>query len=371
MRVLMTTDTVGGVWIYSTDLVRGLVEAGHEICLVSFGGLPDADQARSIDDLQAISPSRFCFVATEFPLEWTSGDARVAESSRYLENLIQTFHPDLLHSNQFCYGAIRSRVPRIVVAHSDVISWWHARYGEEPQSTAWFERYRTLLQAGLQGADIVVAPSNAQLNSLERHYGSLDRRGRVIYNGSTPQPDRDKTRKLCAVTAGRLWDEGKNIAIVERAKLPLPVAIAGRIQEIRSRSLPSWATGSIQMLGHLDRAALSEVLAETEIYLGTSLYEPFGLAPLEAAYAGCALVLSDIDSFHEIWDDAALFFDPRDADALHDAVVSLLLSPPLRQDLASRARRRGRNLYSLDRFVDDYLDLYYKICQQGAFAQVA
>lgn len=371
MRVLITTDTVGGVWMYSTDLVRGLLEAGNEICLVSFGDLPDHDQGRSIKHLEATFPSRFCFVATEYPLEWTPDDPRVVESSLYLETLIQTFRPDLLHANQYCYGAIQSGVPRIVVAHSDVISWWHARYGEEPQPTAWFARYRSLVQAGLQGADIVVSPSEAQLKSLERHYGSLEGRGRVIFNGSTPQLDGCRTRRLRAVTAGRLWDEGKNTAVVALAKLPLPVDIAGRVEEIPGCSPTLPASDSIHMLGHLDRAALSRILAESEIYLGTSVYEPFGLAPLEAAHAGCALVLSNIDSFHELWEDAALFFDPRNPDTLHDAVVSLLLLAPLRQELASRARRRARELYSLERFVHAYLDLYRGLCHQGAFAYVA
>jgi glycogen(starch) synthase len=371
MRVLMTTDTVGGVWMYSIDLVRGLLEAGNEICLVSFGGAPTSDQRRSIELLQDSAPSRFHFITAEYPLEWTPRDPQVAESSRYLENLVQIFRPDLLHSNEYCYGAVASRVPRIVVAHSDVISWWHARYGEEPQPTASFARYRSVVQAGLQGADIVVSPSKTQLKSLERHYGSLEGRGRVVLNGSTPQPDGHGMRKLRAVTAGRLWDEGKNTAIVALANLPLPVAIAGRVEERPGSSRTSPASDSIQMLGHLDRAALSEVLAQSEIYLGTSLYEPFGLAPLEAAHAGCALVLSDIDSFHELWEDAALFFDPRNPEALHDAVAILLLSPPLRQELASRARRRAREVYNLERFVHAYLDLYREVCQQGAFAHVA
>jgi glycogen(starch) synthase len=371
MRVLMTTDAVGGVWMYSTDLTRGLLEAGAEVFLLSFGHFPETDQARDIEGLQSVFSKRFHFVATEFPLEWASGDSRIAESSRYLDSLIQTFRPDLLHSNQYCYGAIGSRVPRIVVAHSDVISWWHARYGEEPQPTAWLERYRSLVQAGLQGADIVVSPSNAQWKSLERHYGSLRGRGRVIYNGSTLQPNAERTRKLGAVTAGRLWDECKNTGIVALANLPLPVAIAGRVEDNSGSSRTSSASDLIQMLGHLDRATLNELLTESEIYLGTSLYEPFGLAPLEAAHAGCALVLSDIDSFREIWEDAALFFDPRDPDTLHDGVISLLLSPPLRRELAARARQRARDLYGLNRFVKDYLDLYGEVCQQGAFAHVA
>jgi glycogen(starch) synthase len=373
MRVLMTTDTIGGVWMYSIDLARGLLEAGNEICLVSFGELPDANQERSVRELQQISPQRFRFLPTEWPLEWVSGDSRIEESSKYLAELIGSFGPDLLHSNQFCYGGINVRVPRVVVAHSDVISWWHARFGEEPSGNDWLDRYRSIVRAGLNGADVVVSPSRAQLRSLEQHFGSLGSRGRVIHNGSAPQVHGTDSRKLRAVTAGRLWDEGKNTAIVELARLPLPVYIAGRqrnspehvgVAEMQHEAL-------VTLLGHLNRSALSKVLAESSIYLGTSLYEPFGLAPLEAAHAGCALVLSDIESFREIWGDAALYFHPRDPGSLHDAVVQLIEWPMVCKHLQQRAFDRARKLYPLDRFVHAYTDLYEQVCGQGVIAHVA
>ena len=52
------------------------------------------------------------------------------------------------------------------------------------------------------------------------------------------------------------------------------------------------------------------MMARTAVFVSPALYEPFGLAVLEAAQAGCALVLSDIPTFRELWDGVALFVAP-------------------------------------------------------------
>ena len=68
-------------------------------------------------------------------------------------------------------------------------------------------------------------------------------------------------------------------------------------------------------------------------------YEPFGLSPLEAALAGCALVLGDIPSLREVWGDAALYVRPDDPDALRQAIAAL--AGDRRRRDASARRRRG------------------------------
>src|SRR5579885_1264519 len=113
MRVLMTTDTVGGVWTYSLDLAQELLKAGSDVCLVSFGRYPDDAQGRSIARLRDLSPCRFEYRATSWPLEWMQGDTQIDASMRELASIVSAWEPDLLHSNQFCYGALPSRVPRI------------------------------------------------------------------------------------------------------------------------------------------------------------------------------------------------------------------------------------------------------------------
>src|SRR4029079_17968528 len=72
---------------------------------------------------------------------------------------------------------------------------------------------------------------------------------------------------------------------------------------------------------------------------------------------GCALVLGDIPSLRELWDDAAIFVDPRDHGALHDVLAALIAAPGLRADLAEEAQRRAMT-YSIERTAGAYRHLY-------------
>jgi glycosyltransferase involved in cell wall biosynthesis len=94
-------------------------------------------------------------------------------------------------------------------------------------------------------------------------------------------------------------------------------------------------------------------------------YEPFGLAVLEAAQAGCALVVSDIPSFRELWEGAALFVAPDADAALAAAVDSLITDPALRDSLAEAARERARR-YSADRMVEGTAAVYRDTLGQSA-----
>ena len=70
MHVLMTADTVGGVWTYTHELVRGLLRRGHRVTLVSFGGAPSAEQRSWLRDLDNLD-----FHATDYRLEWMQDSA--------------------------------------------------------------------------------------------------------------------------------------------------------------------------------------------------------------------------------------------------------------------------------------------------------
>jgi len=65
MHILMTTDTVGGVWSYTRELVSGLVRHGHQVTLISFGKVPSQEQAVWMQGL-----GDFEYRATGFRLEW-------------------------------------------------------------------------------------------------------------------------------------------------------------------------------------------------------------------------------------------------------------------------------------------------------------
>jgi glycosyltransferase involved in cell wall biosynthesis len=111
----------------------------------------------------------------------------------------------------------------------------------------------------------------------------------------------------------------------------------------------------------LPAVGLRELFGRAAVYAATSRYEPFGLAPLEATLAGCALVMTDIPTFRELWEGCALFYPPGDAPALAAACRELLENPECRQALARVAGERARDCYNPQRMAAGYEALYRKI----------
>ena len=387
MRVLVTTDTVGGVWTYTRELTEGLLEQslqhengtdrrhaqqrpGHpersegsafpppiadvSISLVSFGRPPSAEQQSWADSLQAAYPAHFRFTAHALPLEWMQHNQDCYETTApLLLEQIARFSPDLLHLNQFCYGALPVSIPKLIVAHSDVLSWHSAVHGRDPEPSRWLETYQQLVQTGLDGADAIIAPTRSMLHALQQGF-CTSAPTYVIPNARTLAPLPPLKRKLQAVTIGRLWDPGKNAAMLAQVTSPVPLLLAGET-DLEESQFASYLT----MLGALTERALQALLAESAIYIATSLYEPFGLAPLEAALSGCALVLHDIPSLREVWEDTALYF--RDAAELSTVLTTLANDQALTETFAARAGERAQALYTRDTMVGRYLALYAEL----------
>ena len=353
MRLLMTTDTVGGVWTFTRELTEGLLAEGHFVMLVSFGREPSPDQTTWANSVAHTWPQQFRFVPTTFALEWMQDNASFyAASAALLERSATEFRADLIHANQLCYGTLASHCPTLVTAHSDVHSWFAACRGQGPPPSPWIERYDHLVRRGLRSADAVAAPTAWMLAQAEQHHGPF-RNSAVVPNGrDVPSTSAPRTRQ--AVTAGRLWDEAKDIALLEHVTSPMPLLVAG--EQTGPDAATHQPASSVQWVGHLAEADLLHLFRSSLLYLATSLYEPFGLAPLEAAFCGCGLVLRDIPSLREVWGDAALYF--------HAAADLSILLETLKQDealirtMAQRATGRAQQHFSRQQMTQRYLDLY-------------
>jgi glycosyltransferase involved in cell wall biosynthesis len=118
-------------------------------------------------------------------------------------------------------------------------------------------------------------------------------------------------------------------------------------------------------LGRVDQLELAGWFGRAEVYAFPARYEPFGLSVLEAAMAGCALVLGDIPSLRENWTGCARFVPPDDHDQLRDTLRDTIAHPALRQRLRERSQARSRELSS-DRMAAAYLALYSELAGAGA-----
>jgi glycogen synthase len=194
----------------------------------------------------------------------------------------------------------------------------------------------------------------------------------VIYNGRTPalfNPHVAKEERI--VTAGRLWDAAKNAAIFLRADMPAPVLMVGAkhcSQQSSKLFAVEATTAGVQLQSHQDEKQMVEILARAAIYAAPSQYEPFGLAPVEAALSHCALVASDISSFRELWEDVAVFFRNNDPQDLRGALESLVHDPLLRHQYADLAYNHARRKFSAVRMVRKYLELYQRLAPAAVAA---
>ena len=344
-HILISTDTVGGTWTTALDLGAGLARRGRRVTLGVVGPSPSDEQ---VSDAAARG---LALVAVGHPPDALAPDAAaVRAGGRALARLAAREQADLVHLNHPAFAAgARFEAPVLAVTHRCVATWWEAVRGTAlPEHLRWRAR---LHEEGLAAADAIAAPSASFAEQTRRIYGFGI--GPLVLPNGGDQPDAadpDAPMAPSVLTAGALWDEGQNLAVLDRAAARVPVSVeaAGPIQEPNGIAA---ALRHVRLLGSLSQSALRGKLAERPIFVSSAVYEPFGLAVLDAAKAGCALVLSDIPSFRELWGGVAAFVPAHDDRALAAAVVRLL---------GDRADRAGRGeaaclhaaRYSVDAMTD-------------------
>ncbi len=105
---------------------------------------------------------------------------------------------------------------------------------------------------------------------------------------------------------------------------------------------------------------LGTAYSNATAFVYPSLYEGFGIPPLEAMSAGCPVISSNSSSLPEVVGDAALLVDPNDVDALADTMNAVAQSQDLRQKLVDRGHQQ-RQLFSWERCVTETRNIYQSI----------
>ena len=358
LRLLLVTDAVGGVWVYSVELARALQSFGVETLLTVMGPSPSERQLEQAAGLEIID--------TGLALEWLdtspneileAGEAIAAIAERARVDIVQTSSAGLLCRAKFTQ-------PTIVVQHSSVACWWAAvKGGPLPPEFQW---RRDLVEAGLKRACAVIAPTIAFAAETARIYGV---EVQAVHNGRAPLNSPAIPQGHFVFTAGRLWDEGKNIATLDAAagNLQVPFQAAGSTIGPNGSAIH---LRHMDILGFLGEAQLAGVFAARPIYASAALYEPFGLSVLEAAQAGCALILSDIPTHREIWNGAAILLPPRESSAFASAISDLISDPGERQQLGELARARAQH-YTPERTARGMANIYARFADTRAQLDLA
>lgn len=360
MKLLMTADAVGGVWVYALELCRALSVRGVDIVLATMGPPPDAEQRRCAARIPGLT--LYC---STYRLEWMDEPwDEVERAGRWLLRLAEQETVDVIHLNGYSHAALEWRQPVVVAAHSCVCSWWSAVHGGMPPAR--WDCYRCQVERGLAHAAAVVAPTHAFMRQLAHIYSFSSPRcvipnaRSVAMDGVRAQAEKDPLVFAC----GRLWDEAKNLHVLDAVaqNIEWPVVVAGDVRSPDGREALSTA---IQCIGRCNEREIVQWLQRAAIFAHPARYEPFGLAVLEAAHAGCALVLSDIDTLRETWDGAALFADATSVEAFGETLRQLISDAGTRSVWAMRAHQRAAQL------TPAHMGEMYQALYRGLFRQSA
>lgn len=357
LKILMTTDTVGGVWNYSLELCRALIPHNLEIHLLGLGAMPDENQVKEVNKI-----SNVIFYPSKLKLEWMENPwVDIEKTEKKIDALCKIIQPDLFHFNNYINKISERNIPKVTVYHSCVQTWWQAVKGcSVPQE---WDDYVEHVGNSCNSSDVLIFPTNAirkaayKENQLHSEYKVISNAREMVFTG-------DAEKEKIILCTGRIWDEAKNLMLLcELAdKLPWPIFVAG--ENADPNTSQKVTLNKVRFLGKLNSEELRYWLERTAIYINLALYEPFGLAVLEAAKAGCALALSNLETLKEVWQENALYFDPRKGEAIVETLLKLIEDNALRKDYQQKAKRQSSQ-YNGKAMGDSYYHLYESLLNKS------
>ncbi|MDP2660505.1 MAG: glycosyltransferase family 1 protein [Dehalococcoidia bacterium] len=226
----------------------------------------------------------------------------------------------------------------------------------------WF--LRLAMPLFLRRANAVICVSQYTKGDAVRSYGLDDSKIYVIPEGVHPRFHQVQDLGVLAATRARyhlperfilfvstieprknlvtLWEAYRLLRSEGRTEKLVVVGQRGWLyQPILLRLRELGLEDQVVFPGYVDDEDLPAIYSLAECFCFPSLFEGFGLAPLEAMASGCPVVCSNASSLPEVCGDAAILVPPTDVSALTSALRRLLDDPALRDDLRARGLRQS------------------------------
>jgi glycosyltransferase involved in cell wall biosynthesis len=322
------------------------------------------------DDWQPTA-SNFTAVACKYK-RFTFNFLEQLTYGRFLKSL----RPDLVHFGQtpqepfFYFGR------RVTTTH-DLTMLRYARPGRFPVWVHWVRMlgYRLTFWLSHRQAKRIIVPSQFVADDLARLHPFTKNKTAVTLESAEP-PLTIKPTALHGVTKPFIFHVGspfphKNIErLVEAfeklaANQPdLQLVLAGKkehyFEQLQKQIDTSPAKDRIVVPGFISDAELKWLYENAQAYVLPSLSEGFGLPGLEAMAHDCPLVSSNSTCLPEIYGEAAIYFDPYDAEAMAQSINKVISDEDLRQNLVAKGREQIKR-YSWRRMAEETLAIYKSV----------
>lgn len=377
MRVAIDIRRAGdfGIGTYIRNIVHQLGQQDRESSYLLIGTRKHRDEIDSLPEN---------FELLEYPAP--PGSLR---THLHLPLLLARRGADVLHMPWFYAPAV---LPcRLVMTVHDLTDVLHPAHGT---SRAVRGVRRHLARRALVRASRILAVSQTTRRDLARSFTIPESKIDVVYNALDERfvrepvtPDADRILARLAVNypfvlyAGNIKPQ-KNLARLIEAFAVVKGELAGHAElaqlklivigdelakypDLRRAVVRTRVREEVRFLGFLPHSVLRVFYARARAFLFPSLYEGFGLPPLEAMAHGTPVVTSNTSSLPEVLDQAALLVNPENVFDIARGIRQALTDEALRQELIRRGYAQLRK-YSWERSAQQVLDVYRAVCAFGA-----
>lgn len=327
------------------------------------------------ESTRVVTPKNVRFIS----LRWSVPVYSLREQY-WLPLYIRKLRLDLMHYPNFAIPLVQT-CPYVITIH-DLI---YYLYPEQCPSTVAHYYARWMLRYATTHARVIITDSYHSQQDLMRHFKIPIQRIRVIYPAADAFCTPEKSSGVEAAIKSRYGIRQpyilfvgkhhpyKNISALLQAYMSHPaiyqqtqLVIAGKCDQRRSdlyelaEKCPQ--QGQIIFTDFVQEDALFDLYRYARLFVFPSLYEGFGLPPLEAMACGVPVISSNAASLPEVVGEAAIQVDPHNISELADAIRSVLADEDLWQRLRQKGLQRAQH-FSWKTAARQILDIY---TQQGS-----
>ncbi len=371
-----------GVGTYIRNVVRilGRIDQESEYLL-----LGTRDRVREVGHL----PDNFRVVPF-------SADESTARGYFGFRQVLRHYRCDLVHIPHLLWTPLQLPCPYVVTVHDVLDFMYRAQNGGGMRRA--LHRYCT--QLVLNGAARILAVSQFTKKDIQRLFGIPDSKVEVVYNaiderfreGHASQADREfiaeryQTNYPFILYAGRISPHKNVIRIIEafsalkteldkEGKLPdLKLIIIGdevsRHPDLRRAVIKSGVQNDVRFLGFVPIEVLRTFYDVAKVFVFPSLYEGFGLPPLEAMAHGTPVVTSNTSSLPEVVGNGAVLVNPENVFEIMRAIHHVLVDQPMRDKLKERGYEQVQR-FSWEDSVQRILRVYREVGGEAKKSRVA
>jgi glycosyltransferase involved in cell wall biosynthesis len=299
-----------------------------------------------------------------------SGRVIQSVNHQFSSRLIERWKPQVVHETYYSQKSVACGFCPTVVTVYDMI---HERYRDNfvPHDNS-----SQLKRIAIERADHVICISESTRRDMLELFGTNEKKVSVVYLGFDRfSEDKQSLQTFAAASRPYLLyvgnrEEYKNFsgfisAVASSKKLIKDfdiVAFGGgkfTASELAFLSESGIPPGHVMQISG-DDSVLGQLYRQASAFVYPSLYEGFGLPPLEAMAHNCPVISSKTSSMPEVIGDAGEFFDPNYIDDIAAAIERVLYSPERISDLVERGQNR-LNYFSWKQCTKETLDIYHTL----------